>query len=37
MIEDAVVSTIDGAGHLMMVEKPDATLDVMIERLAKTA
>ncbi len=31
MIEGAVFTAIEGAGHLMMVEKPDATLDRLIE------
>ena len=37
MIKGGRLSAIDGAGHLMMVEKPDATLDVMIEYLGELA
>ena len=33
-IEAAELVTIEGSGHLMMVEKPDATLDSLIDALA---
>ncbi|MEM7045924.1 MAG: alpha/beta hydrolase [Pseudomonadota bacterium] len=33
-MSNARVVTIEGSGHLMMVERPDATLDAMIEALA---
>lgn len=33
-MSDVRVVTIEGSGHLMMVEKPDATLDALIEALA---
>ena len=37
MVEGALLSTIQGAGHMMMVEKPDATLDVMIDWMARSS